>query len=133
MDIAEIDENQMPLLFNGNAKIIKNEYVKGQNNVFLLEVEFFHERKQQLSPKAGQFYLIQSENSGVQFGRPISVYHSERDGLKQKVQFMILLKGKGTEELSKSAVGTDVKLIGPLGNYWKIPENVDENKNEVYK
>ena len=128
MDIAEIDENQMPLLFNGNAKIIKNEYVKGQNNVFLLEVEFFHERKQQLSPKAGQFYLIQSENSGVQFGRPISVYHSEREGLKQKVQFMILLKGKGTEELSKSAVGTDVKLIGPLGNYWKIPENVDENK-----
>ena len=128
MDIAEIDENQMPLLFNGNAKITKNEYVKGQNNVFLLEVKFFHERKQQLSPKAGQFYLIQSENSGVQFGRPISVYHSESEGLKQKVQFMILLKGKGTEELSKSAVGTDVKLIGPLGNYWKIPENVDENK-----
>ena len=61
MDIAEIDENQMPLLFNGNAKIIKNEYVKGQNNVFLLEVEFFHERKQQLSPKAGQFYLIQKQ------------------------------------------------------------------------
>ena len=43
MDIAEIDENQMPLLFNGNAKIIKNVYVKGENNVFLLEVEFFVE------------------------------------------------------------------------------------------
>lgn len=124
MDIAEIDEKQMPLLFWGNAKVIKNEFVRGQNNVFLMETEFNLERDTQVAPKPGQFYLVQGAASGVQFGRPISVYHSERNGNTLRVQFMILKKGRGTEELSVLPLGAQVKLIGPLGNSWELPEEM---------
>ncbi len=51
-------------------------------------------------PAAGQFYMLHAVRSNVLLGRPISVYKAEKnsDG-KVEITFLILLKGRGTEEL----------------------------------
>ena len=77
MDLAEIDENGKGLLFFGNTKVERLEKVEGQPNVYLLQTTIELERPTQLSPKSGQFYLIRSAKSSVNYNRPISVYHSE--------------------------------------------------------
>ena len=75
MDLAEIDENGKGLLFFGETKVEKLEQIEGQPNVFLLETTATLDRKTQLSPKAGQFYLIRSKKTTTNYNRPISVYH----------------------------------------------------------
>lgn len=127
MDLAEIDENGKGLLFFGETKVEKLEQIKGQSNVFLLETTAVLERTSQLSPKAGQFYLIRSKKTTTNYNRPISVYHSEEkineDGKKEiKIQFMILEKGRGTQELCHMYIGEPLSLIGPLGNCWPLED-----------
>ena len=127
MDLAEIDENGKGLLFFGETKVEKLEKVKGQNNIYLLETTIFLERKTQVTPKAGQFYLIRSKKTSTQYNRPISVYHAQEkitsDEKKQvTVQFMILEKGRGTQELCSMNIGETLSLIGPLGNAWPTEE-----------
>lgn len=75
-------------------------------------------------PRSGQFYLLRYVKSGLLLGRPISVYHSEFDGKSDSLslEFLILRKGKGTEELCNLSKSDDVELIGPLGNYWPLPD-----------
>ncbi len=70
------------------------------------------------APLPGQFYLLRSVKSGFLLGRPISVYSSCPGSCTDpvKIEFLILKKGAGTEELSKLANGDQVQLIGPLGN-----------------
>ena len=127
MDLAEIDENGKGLLFYGDAPVDLCKPVEGQSNVYLLQTTFELERKNQLSPKPGQFYLIKSKKSNVNYNRPISVYHSEeriKDNGKKEltVQFMILEKGEGTKELCHMGVGEKIVVIGPLGTAWPEPE-----------
>lgn len=76
-------------------------------------------------PKAGQFYLLRSVKSGLLLGRPISIYNSVFDSNADKltVEFLILKKGKGTEELCKLEKSDEVELIGSLGNYWPEPKS----------
>ena len=135
MDIAEIDENGKGRLFFGKTDVISCEKVPGQNDVFLLEVVVLLERKEQLSPRPGQFYLLKSSRSSVTFGRPISVYHSTEgltpDGKKLlKIQFMILEKGEGTKELCHLKPNDKVELAGPLGNTFALPLNLFASSSE---
>lgn len=126
MDLAEIDEKGKGLLFSGFTKVHKLEQVKGQPNVYLLETKIPLERTNQLSPKPGQFYLIRSRKTGTNYNRPISVYScSEKivDGKKElTVQFMILEKGRGTQELCHLNLNEEMSVIGPLGKEWQLPE-----------
>ncbi len=128
MDLADIDENGKPLLFFGETSVEKIKKIEGQSNVYLLETTTCLERTNQLSPKAGQFYLIKSLKSNVNYNRPISVYHSQEkivDGKKQvTVQFMILEKGQGTQELCHMHEGDKISVIGPLGTPWPIEKAV---------
>ena len=128
MDLAEIDENGKGLLFFGDTVVEKCELVKGQSNVYLLQTTAILERQSQLSPMPGQFYLIKSKISGVRYNRPISVYHSEdkinENGKKEvTLQFMILKKGRGTEELCHLCPGDKMTIIGPLGTPWPAPDS----------
>ena len=129
MDLAEIDENGKGLLFFGQAQVNKCHIVEGQPNVYFLETTIVLERENQLSPKPGQFYLIKGSNSKVNYNRPISVYHSEEkiSGGKKNVtvQYMILEKGRGTQDLCHLRSGETVTTIGPLGPPWKIPKNIN--------
>lgn len=126
MDLAEIDEKGKGLLFSGFTKVHKLEQIKGQPNVYLLETKIPLERTNQLSPKPGQFYLIRSRKTGTNYNRPISVYScSEKivDGKKElTVQFMILEKGRGTQELCHLNLNEEMSVIGPLGKEWQLPE-----------
>lgn len=115
MDKPEIDKDGNGLLFSGNAKVTECKQI--HSNVFLLETELELERKTQVSPLPGQFYLIKSARSNVQFGRPISVYHAERKSdTILRAQFLILQKGEGTVELCHLFKNDLVELSGPLGN-----------------
>ena len=136
MDLAEIDENGKGLLFFGDTVVEKCERVLGQPNVYLLQTTIVLERDSQLSPRPGQFYLIKSKKSAVNYNRPISVYHSEEgrsaEGKKTvTVQFMILEKGEGTKELCHMRKGDSMVAIGPLGNVWPCPEKnlIEESLN----
>lgn len=120
MDRAEIDLDGNGILFFGDAKVTVCRKVDGQPNVFYLATEIVLERKSQLAPAAGQFYMLRAKKSSVQLDRPISVYHSsekETDGKRiVTVEYMILEKGTGTKELCSLESGDSVECIGPLGN-----------------
>lgn len=135
MDKAEIDENGNPKLFCGKADVSLCEKIKGQKNVYLLEVLAVLDATQ-ISSKPGQFYLVKSQNSSVQFGRPISVYNSTEgfstDGKKLlKIKFLILEKGEGTKELCHLKVNDKVELIGPLGNSFEIPQDIKKEPSRT--
>jgi len=73
-------------------------------------------------PVPGQFYMLRSQKSGLLLGRPVSVYgYREIKEDNISVEFLILRKGKGTEELVKLENGDNIELIGPLGNCWPVP------------
>lgn len=135
MDLAEIDENGKALLFFGETEVEQCHIVDGQPNVYLLTTKTILERQNQKTPQPGQFYLIKSARSSVHYNRPISVYHSEvginKYGEKEvKVQFLMLEKGRGTEELCHLTTGEKMIVIGPLGTPWPRPdENLIDTKN----
>ncbi|GHT96925.1 dihydroorotate dehydrogenase B (NAD(+)), electron transfer subunit [Spirochaetia bacterium] len=65
-------------------------------------------------PRAGQFFMVKSERSGLFLARPISVALWEPGILR----FIIARRGKGTAELAEMRVGERAELSGPLGNAW---------------
>ena len=71
----------------------------------------------QVLPVPGQFYMLHALRSSTLLGRPISIYHAEKtaDG-KVELQFLILVKGKGTQELCSLRNGDEINLLGPCGN-----------------
>lgn len=74
-------------------------------------------------PLPGQFYLLRAVRSGVLLGRPISVFSASAASALDplKVDFLILRKGGGTEELTRLRIGDEVEMIGPLGNVFPRP------------
>ncbi len=130
MDTAEIDASGHGLQYFCKCIVSKSSLVGGQTNVFLLETDVILPHPEQLAPKPGQFYLLRRAVSSVEYGRPISVFHSEehidvQTGLKVvKLQFLILRKGRGTQELSTLLPGDEIQIIGPLGNGFTIPEDL---------
>ena len=80
-------------------------------------------------PAAGQFYMLHAVRSNVLLGRPISVYNSEKTYFGEtEVTFLILVKGKGTEELCNLIDGDKVNLLGPCGNRFPCPSDSGKGK-----
>jgi NAD(P)H-flavin reductase len=88
-------------------------------------------------PRAGQFFLLRPERSGLFLGRPVSVAVWEpapaddntkrfrgksirtiRCRTQDSVAFLIARRGRGTTELAGLNVDDPVELTGPLGNAW---------------
>lgn len=111
--------------FSGTVAVDFCRAVEGQRDVFLLQVTIPLIEKTQRSPVPGQFYMIRSAKSRVQFNRPISVYScSETEcGSERKVavQFLILQKGEGTRELCHLSSGESMNIMGPVGNAFEPP------------
>jgi|SRR5690554_4487106 dihydroorotate dehydrogenase electron transfer subunit len=81
---------------------------------FLLETE-----NHQTSPSAGQFYLLRPEreqNSILHI--PVSIF----DRTENELRFLIKIVGVGTEALGELITGDRLKILGPLGNGFKITE-----------
>lgn len=118
-------EENLPVFAIG--KVSGCSYVEGavpKKSVWYLKVNIQTNSNNKIPvPISGQFYMLKSQKSGVLLGRPISVY-----GFKQlsendlSVEFLILKKGQGTEELVSLENNDKIELIGPLGNYWPEPQ-----------
>lgn len=108
-----------PSFATGSVSLIK--YVEGafpEKSVVHLAVT-----AEGKAPKAGQFYLIKAKKSGVLLARPISVYSSaENTDGTVRVEFLILVKGQGTAELSDVSCGDEIEILGPLGNTFPNPD-----------
>lgn len=74
-------------------------------------------------PVPGQFFMLRSRPSGVFLGRPISVYRYDDNSLT----FLVLKKGKGTEELCSVLPGQLVDVVGPIGNSFPRPDCAEVN------
>jgi dihydroorotate dehydrogenase (NAD+) catalytic subunit len=106
------DCQNIPLPVFGKGVVLSCEAVKGvqpQGSVKLLKVKLCDGDPM---PAPGQFYMLRATRSKTLLGRPISVYHTQAG----EVDFLILLKGKGTVELCSLAKDDSIDLIGPCGN-----------------
>lgn len=113
------DCNGVPYPVYADGKVLGCETVAGarpENSIYKLSVTVPQERV----PLPGQFYMIHAKRSNCLLGRPISVFHAEKKN-GTYVEFMILKKGKGTEELVSLEKDDDITLLGPLGNIFPVP------------
>lgn len=69
------------------------------------------------SPRAGQFFMLKPRRSGVFLPRPISA--AFWDSASGTLSFLIVRRGKGTQELCALLPGETIELFGPLGNSWE--------------
>lgn len=124
MDEPQIDEEGHGILYSGLAKVLQCTAIAGQSNVYQLETKISLERETQVTPLAGQFYMLKCARTSVYFGRPISVFRAKRPEPKTLViEFLILEKGQGTKELCSLKKDDDIHLFGPLGNSFTKPTN----------
>lgn len=91
------------------CELKENKFIS--NEIFRLSFSW-----QGPEPKAGQFFMIKPERTGVFLGRPIST--AAWNPTKKIVEFMIAIRGVGTLDLSDMAPGEYAQLTGPLGNTW---------------
>lgn len=73
------------------------------------------------APVPGQFFMLRARPSGVLLGRPISVYLSD----ERTLSFLVLKKGRGTAELCALREGDTLDLVGPIGNRFIPPAELD--------
>ncbi len=132
MDIADIDEFGNGRLYFKKSMVLSCKKVEGQDNVFHLQVNLVLDRDSQREAAPGQFYMIRKTFSSVQLDRPISVYrsslvHDRETGLKSlNIEFLILEKGRGTQELCHLMAGDEVEIIGPLGNGFSLSTDLEK-------
>lgn len=116
----DCNENVIPIYALGSVEeCVSVQGAKPSNSVksLLLNVQC----NKDSYPKAGQFFMLRASRSSHLLARPISVFHVERESSLIKIQFLILIKGGGTEELCSLNKGDCVELLGPLGNCFIPP------------
>ena len=78
-------------------------------------------------PQAGQFFMLKAESSAVFLMRPISAFFCD----DSSIRFLIQKKGEGTEELCSLREGALVRLLGPSGRGFVLPEMEAESPLRV--
>lgn len=81
----------------------------------------YRERRTIPDPIPGQFFMLRARPSGVLLGRPISVYRYD----ERTITFLILKRGKGTNELCSVTPGQQIDVIGPIGNSFPLPDSIE--------
>lgn len=66
----------------------------------------------------GQFYNLYIDDKSILLPRPVSVSESTQSLTK----FVYRVVGKGTEKLSQLKNGDKIKVLGPLGNGFSLPD-----------
>lgn len=96
------------------VKVLQNEQIAA--SVFSLTIQ----KDSIPTPQLGQFFMLKAEPSSVLLARPISVYKCD----EKSVTFLILQKGRGTEELCALKPDNEISVIGPSGNTFPLPNEV---------
>ena len=137
-NIRNIGDNKIKVAIVGKYVQLDDSYISVMeslrhagfvNNVNvdidLIDCEEVTEENAQL-PLAGQFYMLRAMKTGILLGRPISIFHAEKTPHGVELQFLILVKGKGTQELCALEADNKIQLLGPLGNTFAKPEATDK-------
>jgi dihydroorotate dehydrogenase electron transfer subunit len=75
-------------------------------------------------PQPGQFVMLRISGISEPFlARPFSIYAFQREKNFCRVDLLYQVVGKGTQILAGLIKATQVEIIGPLGNGFKIPQN----------
>lgn len=93
------------------SKVLLNERIV--DNIYKMVVEDNNE------VKAGQFYMLKLEGQTL-LPRPISVCEKNEG----TITFLYAVVGQGTKEYAVLEKGDYINLTGPLGNGFKIDENL---------
>jgi dihydroorotate dehydrogenase subfamily 1 len=96
------------------------EGAQPEGSIYMLKLAL--KGKTAVMPIPGQFYMLRAMKTSVLLGRPVSIFHAETTPHGISLQFLILLKGKGTAELCSLEADDEVQLLGPLGNTFPEPE-----------
>ena len=75
--------------------------------------------------KPGQFVNVYSKKGETILPRPISI--AGIDNVKGNLRIIYAVVGKGTEEFSQWKEGDNIRVMGPLGNGFKIDESLTEH------
>ena len=118
------------------AQVVRCNVVDGANpkgSVWQLVVEmpWKAEEHPQSLPLAGQFYMLQAQRTNTLLGRPISVFHVNKNAALPQLEFLILLKGQGTKELCSLMSGDKINLLGPCGNCFAGPSTNSGTTSKV--
>ncbi len=110
------DHAEMNTVWHGETTVRLNERVA--ENTFRLRFD-----APELLPhlRPGQFLMLRLANTDDPLlGRPLAVYRS--DANTGTVEVVYLVVGKMTERLSRLPAGTPLRVWGPLGNGFDLPE-----------
>lgn len=86
------------------ATVVANQEVA--QGVFKLTVQG------QFTGKMGQFYMLRAGDRYPLLSRPISIFDLAED----RIEFLVMVAGEGTTQLSKLKPGDSLTLDGPFGN-----------------
>lgn len=98
------------------AEITENKYLTP--DILLFRVRS-HEHS--THPEPGQFYMIETGRGfDPLLKRPFCLFDTEAD----EIAFLIRIKGKGTQMLSKRGLGEKINVVGPLGQKYPLTDKV---------
>jgi dihydroorotate dehydrogenase electron transfer subunit len=103
-----------------NARVISNAKIFGypEASYFLLRV---YTPEIAAAGKPGQFCMLKCGKDPL-LRRPVSIHAAKPSG---EIHFLYDDKGKGKTWLSNMAAGSELDIIGPLGNGFKIDEKAN--------
>ena len=93
------------------VEVVKNSQISKQG-IFQLVIN----TSQSISP--GQFFNLYIDDKSLLLPRPISVSESAQNLIK----FVYRIAGKETEKLAQLKCGDKIKILGPLGNGFFLPD-----------
>lgn len=103
-----------------SARVLRNEWVNAEYKLIVLDAPGLA-----ASAEAGQFFNIECPVVGEDkpfFRRPMSTYAADAE--TGQVEFLYKVAGAGTRGLATLLDGQTVRILGPLGVGFTLPEHV---------
>tara|TARA_R110002051_G_scaffold222573_1_gene286131 strand:+ start:16391 stop:17227 length:837 start_codon:yes stop_codon:yes gene_type:complete len=117
---AQASPHFQPVVVDTLARVVSNEWVNDEYKLLTLRAEGLAATAQ-----AGQFFNIECPAQGEDkpfFRRPMSTYGAYAD--TGHVEFLYKVTGAGTRGLAGVSTDTKIRILGPLGVGFSIPEHV---------
>lgn len=114
MKLPDLNHN----LYNGPVRVEFNQSVSPR--YLRLGVSF---ERTEFDVRPGQFAHLQvTDASDPLLRRPFSFHDVWLEDDRVRADFLYAVVGKGTREMSRLSEGDQLKLMGPLGNRFSLPE-----------
>ncbi|MCL2702159.1 MAG: dihydroorotate dehydrogenase electron transfer subunit [Defluviitaleaceae bacterium] len=101
------------MINSNNALILKNEQVA--RDIYVIEL---HIPNITFICRAGQFVNLYTGNNAMLLPRPISICRADKN--RGVIKLVYRIAGKGTEIISRMKPDSLIRVMGPLGNGFKL-------------